>query len=268
MNMADGDASSSLSSSSDDEDDDDDDDDAIAPSTTLPPAPLVAATATTTATTTTKDAAKDASKEYNADIRFPTPALFESPTLTFESPNPIIGTVGTVAVGTSSGSYSSLAAKTTAVAVLAVSLLREKWKSKDKKGASKKAKNNKPKPKPQTAKGSRASPHEIDDGDDNSWQVSMLDIRHGEVDLEVEEWSSQKEQKSMELQLQQEKWRSESKQQNLEYKFDLMVKYKELTEQGFDNHQIVKMIPDMQPIIDMANMPVYLQLSPEEQHDA
>jgi hypothetical protein len=70
----------------------------------------------------------------------------------------------------------------------------------------------------------------------------------------------------MELQLQKEKWRSESKQQNLECKFDLMVKYKKLTEQGFDNHQIVKMIPDMQPIIDTANTPVHLQLSPPEEH--
>jgi hypothetical protein len=105
------------------------------------------------------------------------------------------------------------------------------------------------------------------DVDDDSCQVSMLDIRHGEVDLQQEKWSSQKEQKSMELQLQQEKWKSESKQQNLEYKFDLMVKYRKLQEQDFDNHQIVKMIPDMRPIIDMANMPVHLQLSPEE-HDA
>jgi hypothetical protein len=95
------------------------------------------------------------------------------------------------------------------VEVLAVSLSGEKRKSQNKKAANKKAKNNKP--KPQTAKGSRASPHKIDDVNDNSWQVLMLDIRHGEVHLQVEKWSLQKEQKSMELQLQQEKWRSESK---------------------------------------------------------
>jgi hypothetical protein len=74
-------------------------------------------------------------------------------------------------------------------------------------------------------KGMARSPHAID-VDDDSWQVSMLDIRRGEVDLQHEKWSSQKQQQSMELQLQQEKWKSESKQQNLEYKFDLMVKYK------------------------------------------
>jgi hypothetical protein len=43
-----------------------------------------------------------------------------------------------------------------------------------------------------------------------------------------------------------------------------MVKYKKLKAEGFDNHQIVKMIPDMRPIIDSANMPVHLQLSPEQ----
>jgi hypothetical protein len=46
------------------------------------------------------------------------------------------------------------------------------------------------------------------------------------------------------------------------YKFDLMGKYKILQEQGFDNHQIVKMIPDMRPIINVMNMPIHLQLSP------
>jgi hypothetical protein len=259
MNMADGDTSSSSSSSSADEDDDDDG--AIVapspPTATAPTAPTAP-----TATDPTTRAGDDASEEDDE-------ALFEP---TFASPSPIIGTtttVGTVAGGTSSGgSYSSLTAETTALAVsaVAVSASGEKRKSKNnKKAANKKAKNNKPKPKPQTIKGSRTSPHEIDDVDDNSWQVSMLDIRRGEVDLQVEKWSSQKEQKSMELQLQQEKWRSESKQQNLEYKFDLMVKYKKLTEQGFDNHQIVKMIPDMRPIIDSANMPVHLQLSQGEQ---
>ena len=149
--------------------------------------------------------------------------------------------------------------------VLAVSLSGEKRKSKNRKAVKQKAK--KKKPKPRTIKGSHASPHEIDDVDDNSWQVSMLDIRRGEADLQVEKWSSQKEQKTMELELQQEKWRSESKQQNLEYKFDLMVKYKKLTDQGFDNHQIVKMIPNMQPIIDMANMPVHVQLNPPDEED-
>ncbi len=263
MNMADGDTSSSSSSSSADEDDDDDGA-IVAPSPPTATAPTAPTAPTATAPTTRAE--DDASEEDDE-------ALFEP---TFASPSPIIGTtttVGTVAGGTSSGgSYSSLTAETTALAVsaVAVSASGEKRKSKNNKKAAnkKKAKNNKPKPKPRSTKGSRTSPHEIDDVDDNSWQVSMLDIRHGKVDLEVEEWSSQKEQKSMELQLQQEKWRSESKQQNLEYKFDLMVKYKKLTEQGFDNHQIVKMIPDMRPIIDSANMPVHLQLTPpQEQHD-
>jgi hypothetical protein len=109
------------------------------------------------------------------------------------------------------------------------------------------------------------NPHKID-VDNDSWQVSMLDIRRGELGFQQDKWSSQKEHKLMELQLQQEKWKAESKQQNLEYKFNLMVKYKKLQEQGFDNH-IVKMIPDMRPIIDTANIFINLQLSPEE-HDA
>jgi hypothetical protein len=110
---------------------------------------------------------------------------------------------------------------------------------------------------------SAANPHKID-GDDDSWQVSMLDINWGEVYLEQEKWDSQKRQHTLEIQLQQEKWKTAKQQQMLEYKFDLMVKYKKLKAEGFHNHQIVKMIPDMRPIIDSANMPGHLQLSPEQ----
>jgi hypothetical protein len=55
---------------------------------------------------------------------------------------------------------------------------------------------------------------------------------------------------------------------NLKYKFDLMVKYKKLQEQGFDNHHIVKMIPlDKRPILDMANIPVHVQLDQASQEE-
>ena len=85
------------------------------------------------------------------------------------------------------------------------------------------------------------------------------------VNLKQEKWDLQKRQHTLEIQLQQEKWKTVKQQQMLEYKFDLMVKYKKLKAEGFDNHQIVKMIPDMRPIIDSANMPVHLQLSQGEQ---
>jgi hypothetical protein len=88
----------------------------------------------------------------------------------------------------------------------------------------------------------------------------MLDVRRGEVGLQQEKWNSQKQQHTMEVQLQQEKWMTQKQQHNLEYKFDLMVKYKKLQEQGFNNHQIVKMIPDMRPILDTANTLVHVQL--------
>jgi hypothetical protein len=47
-------------------------------------------------------------------------------------------------------------------------------------------------------------------------------------------------------------------QGKLECKFDLIVKYKKLQEQEFDNHQIVQMIPAMCPILDTTNMPVHM----------
>jgi hypothetical protein len=122
------------------------------------------------------------------------------------------------------------------------------------------------------SRGSPNNPHNIDAGEDDSWQVSMLDIRRGEAELQQEKWLSQKQQHTMEVQLQQEKWTTQKQQQdlsqqqqNLEYKFDLMVKYKKLQKEGFDNHQIVKMIPDMRPIIDTANMPNHVHLTaPDE----
>jgi hypothetical protein len=54
---------------------------------------------------------------------------------------------------------------------------------------------------------------------------------------------------------------------NLKYKFDLMVKYKKLQEQGFNNHQIVKMILDMRPILDTVNMLVHVQLDKASQEE-
>jgi hypothetical protein len=68
-----------------------------------------------------------------------------------------------------------------------------------------------------------------------------------------------------ESQLAQERWKALKQQQTLQYKFDLMVKYKQLQDQGFDNHQILHMIPDMRPIIEMSNMPVHVQLSLADQ---
>jgi hypothetical protein len=103
------------------------------------------------------------------------------------------------------------------------------------------------------------NPHNID-GNDNSWQVLMLNIRCGEVELQQEKWNSQKQQHTIKVQLQKEKLTTQKQQQKLKYKFDLMVKYKKLLEQGFDNHQIIIIIPDMCPILDIANMPVHVQL--------
>jgi hypothetical protein len=116
-------------------------------------------------------------------------------------------------------------------------------------------------------RGSSQNHHEIDGGNDNSWQVLILDIRCGEVELQQEKWNSQKQQHTMEVQLQQEKWTTEKQQHNLQYKFDLMVKYKKLQEQGFNNHQIVKMIPDMRPILDTVNMPIHVQLDQASQEE-
>jgi hypothetical protein len=194
--------------------------------------------------------------EDDDDDAVPVPEEEEDGSPTFASPpspSPV-DEVPTILASASpvagSGSYSSLTAETSAVEVSAE---KRKNKARNKKAKAPTRKNNK-------RKGTAMSPHAID-VDDDSWQVSMLDIRRGEVDLQHEKWSSQKQQQSMELELQQEKWKSESKQQNLEYKFDLMVKYKKLQAEGFDNHQIVQMIPDMRPIMDKSNMPVSLQLT-------
>jgi hypothetical protein len=107
------------------------------------------------------------------------------------------------------------------------------------------------------------NPHEID------WQVSMFDIRCGEIEVEQGKWDSQKQQQTLEIQIQQEKGKTQKQQQtHEEYKFDLMVKYKKLQEQGFDNHQIVKMMTEMRSIIDnMASMPIHLQLSPVDDEE-
>ena len=54
------------------------------------------------------------------------------------------------------------------------------------------------------------------------------------------------------------------KKKKLDYKLDLMVKYKKLVDERFDNHQIVKLIPDMKSIVDSANIPAHMQLSVAE----
>jgi hypothetical protein len=94
-------------------------------------------------------------------------------------------------------------------------------------------------------------------------------VKRGKVELEQEKWDSQKQQDTLEIQLRKEQRKTQKQQQNLEYKFDLMARYKKLQEKGFNNHQIVKMIPDyMRPIIDTTNMPVHLQLCPEDDKEA
>jgi hypothetical protein len=218
---------------------------------------------------------KGEEEEYEGDGScYPSPT-FESPPSPHSTDVPT-PTIATVLVGASpSGSYSSVTEGTPVLAPAEVSkVCTEKKIRKEtpkKKTTTTKAKKN----KARTKKGTSSSINEID-MDDDSWQVSMLDIKCGEVDLEQEKWSSQKEleqakwssqkeQQAMELQLQREKWKSASKQQNLEYQFDLMVKYKELQKKGFDNNQIVAMIPDMLPIMDKSNMPVHKQMSEPSQ---
>jgi hypothetical protein len=243
--------SSSSSSSSEDDDDDDDDDGVI----------VVSAPAAAKKTSTEEEQEKEATEEEDEEQEEATEdddfvagdededgvavsATFESPT-----PRPI-STIAAAAINSSG--VSSITTETTK-------------KDKRKKAGN----NNKNKNKKKTAKknkknargSSRGNPHEIDGDDDSSWQTSMLDIKRGKVKLEQEKWDSQKQQHTLEIQLQQEKWKIAKQQQTLEYKFDLMVKYKKLQKEGFDNHQIVKMIPDMRPIIDTTNMPINLQLS-------
>ena len=103
--------------------------------------------------------------------------------------------------------------------------------------------------------GSKNVPIDIED---DNWQVSMLDIQREEV-------TDNKWQRTLEIELQQEKWDAQEKKDNLDYHYALMVKYKDLQTIGFNNHQILKMIPQVRPIIDSANMPVHAQLSPEEE---
>ena len=259
MNMADGDTSSSSSSSSADEDDDDDEA-IIAPPSTTPIAPSTTpattpATATATATTDVATLLVATTTTRVDNVAGDSSSSDDD----FASPSPITGTIGTVGTTVINNSnVSTLTSETEAVAK----------KRKASSNKSKTAKSKKAKKKRTSNKSSRGSSavnsHEID-GDDDSWQVSMLDLKRGEVDLEQEKWNSQKQQHTLEIQLQQEKWKTAKQQQMLEYKFDLMVKYKKLKVEGFDNHQIVKMIPDMRPIIDLANMPVHLQLSQGEQ---
>jgi hypothetical protein len=252
MNMAeDGDASSSSSSSpSDDEDDDDDEAIVIAPRVEVAP-----------------DSSSNDDEDCFVSPGSPSPPSPSPPSPSPPSPSPIRGTIGTTTVmGTAGTSVSTLTSETETEAGAAVAKKR-KATSKKAKSKSKKAKRTKTRmgDSNKSSRGSSAvNPHEID-GDDDSWQVSMLSIKRGEVNLEQEKWDSQKRQHTLEIELQQEKWKTAKQQQTLEYKFDLMVKYKKLKAEGFDNHQIVKMIPDMRPIIDSANMPAHLQLSPEEQ---
>jgi hypothetical protein len=114
-------------------------------------------------------------------------------------------------------------------------------------------KRKKRKKSPKKGTGSAIRPLEIED-EDSDWETSLLGLKREEAAMTLEI-------RREESQLAQEKWKAQKQQQSLQYKFDLMVKYKQLMDQGFDNHQILKMIPDMRPIMDKANMPFHVQLS-------
>jgi hypothetical protein len=88
------------------------------------------------------------------------------------------------------------------------------------------------------------------------WKSELLDVRRKEMKLEELRWRVQEKESLL-----------KTRQQQLQYNFDLMIKYKELQKGGFDNHQILEMIPDMRPIIDKSNMPVNLQLSAGQASD-
>ena len=221
--MAPSTSSSSLENAEDNDEDDVSIDDALG----TPPATTIAGDVTE------EDVLQEDASDDNED-------RLDDPT--FTSLRPIISTIGTTV---------SLTAVATAAEV--GKKRKEAKKTTNKKG--KKAKKTTPrtkKSKRSSNRGSAVNPHEIDG--DGSWQASMLDIKRGEVELEQEKWDSQKQQQTLDIRLQQEKWKTQKQQQNLEYQFDLMVKYKKLQEQGFDNHQIVKMIPDMRPIIGLSSV--------------
>jgi hypothetical protein len=202
----------------------------------------------------------EAKEEEEEDDGYPTPSYPTPP----GSPSPIgAGTTGAIMAINSSAFSTVTSSLTTDTVPVGGKKRKEKTAAKDSNSKKKKARKTNKKAGYKSSPGSYVNPHEIDGGDDDSWQVSMLDIRRGEVELQKEKWNSQKEQHTMDVQLQQEKWAAQKQQQNLEYKFDLMVKYKKLQEQGFDNHQIVGLIPDMRPILDTANMPVHVQLEQE-----
>ncbi len=114
-------------------------------------------------------------------------------------------------------------------------------------------KRKKRKKSPKKGTGSAIRPLEIED-EDSDWETLLLGLKREEAAMTLEI-------RREESQLTQEKWKAQKQQQSLQYKFDLMVKYKQLMDQGFDNHQILKMIPDMRPIMDKANMPFHVQLS-------
>ena len=265
MNMANSDTSSSSSPSSDDGDDDDD-------GATVHSAPFPAAATAPTRRDEDEDIGTDFGIDEDDDelvIPFRDPAEAEAT----ETPTVVV-TTGITPGGGSSSSLTSaggtMAAEATAVSQSAE---KEKRKSKNKKSPNKRSKN-RPKGR-KNGPGTRASPHEIHDVDGgNSWQTSMLDIQRDKVAHNISRWSSEEKAMSEELKISQERWRSESKekktayqQQQADYKYDLMQKYRKLVQQGFDNHQILKMIPDMRPIINKANMPVNLQISSEEGED-
>ena len=107
----------------------------------------------------------------------------------------------------------------------------------------------------------------------------MVDLKRGELDEQAKQNSIQNatvqqkfkadqeslkasnDQKKVNSGIQQEKWQALKQRQALNYQFDLMLKYNKLKTKGFDNHQILVMIPDMRPIIDKTNMPSHVQLS-------
>ena len=73
-------------------------------------------------------------------------------------------------------------------------------------------------------------------------------------------WKVQERQEEMKYKVHERQQALQSRQLDLQYNFERMEKYQKLQNLGFDNHQILEMIPDMRPIIDKANMPVHLQL--------
>jgi hypothetical protein len=108
-----------------------------------------------------------------------------------------------------------------------------------------------------------ARPVRIDAAEEKNqkWKIDLLDVRREEMKLEETKWKVQERQAEMKCKGDERHQSLQARHQDLQYNFELMIKYKELQKGGFDNHQILELIPDMRPIIDKSNMPVHLQLS-------